>query len=274
MTIDRRRKSLAFLGITCLTTLLIAIALPRLEFQAGIPLPGWQDQSKALPVEPVVLPPISVNIFFRAVVGVILVMVFSYCIYKVIKGADWKEILRSLRFSAILGLLLQVVIVIMFALAHLPVTDLPAVPAVPPRAVAVNGPALGPLPPVLFWLVWIGLGLVVALMVVWIIHWLGRRKRNRDPLSMEAERAMQALKSGENFKNVIVRCYQEMSQILQREQGVKLEVTMTAHEFERLLEARGIPHTPIDQLTHGFSRRPATDTGRPPQTMKRKRLTA
>jgi hypothetical protein len=252
MTNDRRRKSLAFLGISLLTTLFIAAGLPRLEFQAGIPLPGWENQSETLLPEPVTLPLISINIYFRAVLGVILVLVLSYCTYKVIRGADWKEILRSLRFSAILGLLLQVVIVIMFALAHLPVTDLPAVPAVPPQAVAVNGPVLEPLPPVLIWLVWIGLGLVLALMVVWITHWLRGRKRNRDPLSMEAERALQALKSGESFKNVIVRCYQEMSQVLQREQGLKLEAAMTAHEFERLLEARGIPHTPIDQLTRLF----------------------
>ena len=252
MTNERRCKSLALVGITLLTALLIAAALPRLEFQAGIPLPGWGNQSKGPPLESVVLPTISVNIFIRAILGVILVLVFSISLYKVSRGADWKEILSSVRFSAFLGLLLLVAIVILFSLAHLPVTDLPAVAAVPPQAVAANGLALGPLPPVLIWLVWIGLCLVASLMVIWIIRWQGRRKRNRDALSMEAERALQALKSGKSFKNVILGCYQEMSQILQREQGLQLEVTMTAHEFERLLVGRGIPQIPIDQLTRLF----------------------
>ena len=96
---------------------------------------------------------------------------------------------------------------------------------------------------------WIGLGLGMVLLLVRIFLWQSRRNRKGDPLSLQAELALRALESGESFKNVIVRCYTEMSLILQREQGLALEETMTAQEFERLLIARGIPHPPIDQLT-------------------------
>ena len=89
----------------------------------------------------------------------------------------------------------------------------------------------------------------MVLLLVRIFLWQSRRNRKGDPLSLQAELALRALESGESFKNVIVRCYTEMSLILQREQGLALEETMTAQEFERLLIARGIPHPPIDQLT-------------------------
>jgi hypothetical protein len=43
-----------------------------------------------------------------------------------------------------------------------------------------------------------------------------------------------------------------MSLALKKEQGIELEETMTAREFERLLEARGIPPVPVHQLTQLF----------------------
>jgi len=61
-----------------------------------------------------------------------------------------------------------------------------------------------------------------------------------------------ALKKGLDFKNVIVQCYQQMSAALQKEQGIELEDTMTAREFEHLLEAKGLPRDPVHQLTQLF----------------------
>jgi len=253
MTNDRKSKSLTLLGLTLVAAGLIATGLPRLELQPGIPLPEWESRSEALPIESTALPPISVNTFVLAILGIILGAALLYCGYQVIKGASWKEILSSFRFIGILGLVVSAMIVILFAITHLHITTAPkSAPEIPPEILSLKGPKLGPLPPGLIWLVWTGLGLVIALLVIWIIRWQGQRKRNRDPLSAKAEQALQALKSGESFKNVIVRCYREMSLVLQREQGVELEQTMTAQEFERLLEARGIPHTPIDQLTRLF----------------------
>jgi hypothetical protein len=252
MTSDKRLKSLISLGLTLLATILIAATLPRLELQPGIPLPAWESQTQALPTETEMFPLISVNTFIRALLGILLASAFLYSLYKVIRGASWKEVLRSFRYVAILGLVILVVSVILFALLHLPVTTLPSVPEILPPALAIKGPKLAPLPPSLIWLVWIGLGLVTGLLIVWILRWQGQRRRSQDALAWEAERALQALKSGEGFKNVIVRCYREMGLVLQRERGIELEQSMTAQEFECLLEARGIPHAPIDQLTRLF----------------------
>jgi len=43
-----------------------------------------------------------------------------------------------------------------------------------------------------------------------------------------------------------------MSAALQKEQGIELENSMTAREFERLLEAKGLPRDPVHQLTQLF----------------------
>jgi hypothetical protein len=252
MTTDGKRMSLIYLGLASIAIFLIAAALPRLEFHPGIPLPGWENRSDAPQMESMVLPPISVNTFVRAILGILLLSALAYSGYKVIRGASWKEILSSSRFIAALVLLFLVVIGILFVVVNLSITDLPSAPEILPPTLAIQGEQLGPLPPGLIWLVWIGLGLVITLLVFRIIRWQIQRGRSSDPLILEAERALQALKSGEIFKNVIVRCYREMSLVLKREQGIELEETMTAQEFERLLLARGIPHTPIDQLTRLF----------------------
>ena len=63
---------------------------------------------------------------------------------------------------------------------------------------------------------------------------------------------MHALQRGLDLKNVIVDCYRQMSWALQREQGIELNETMTAREFEELLNVRGFPNAPVHQLTQLF----------------------
>jgi hypothetical protein len=71
-------------------------------------------------------------------------------------------------------------------------------------------------------------------------------------VGLEAEKAWQALKTGSDLKNVIVKCYLQMSMALEQEQGIERQDFMTTGEFEKLLQAAGIPHEPIHQLTRLF----------------------
>jgi lysylphosphatidylglycerol synthetase-like protein (DUF2156 family) len=247
-----KTKSLIFLGLTLLAVILIAVGLPGLELLPGVPLPDWEAGSAAVPLGSNPLPRLSVNTFAMAVLGFFLGSTLLYLGYRLIQGASWKQMFSSFRFAAVLVLVVSVVIFLLFAVGRVHLTPADAALEIPQVALPRNGPPLGSLSSLLIWLAWVGLALVIALLVVWIVLWQSRRRRNSDPLSAQVERALQALKSGESFKNVIVRCYTELSLVLQREQGLGLEETMTAQEFKRLLEARGIPHTPIDQLTRLF----------------------
>ena len=58
--------------------------------------------------------------------------------------------------------------------------------------------------------------------------------------------------TGLDLKDVIVKCYRQMSLALEKEQGIERKDFMTTREFENLLEAAGIPHDPIHQLTQLF----------------------
>ncbi len=120
------------------------------------------------------------------------------------------------------------------------------------RILKPEGPPLGSPPAILIWLVWIGLGVMIIMLGIWASNRRTQNLRAGDPVEIEAERAMQALKKGQDFKNVIVQCYRQMSAALQKEQGIELEDTMTAREFEHLLEAKGLPRDPVHQLTQLF----------------------
>jgi len=93
---------------------------------------------------------------------------------------------------------------------------------------------------------------ICILIGFWIFSPSSRRPLTIDLVGLEAEKAWQALKTGLDLKGVIVHCYRQMSLALEREQGIEREEWMTTREFENLLEAEGIPHDPIHQLTQLF----------------------
>lgn len=249
MTDNLKRKTLAFLLLTVIVTVLIAAALPQLELKPGIPLPFLEGSQGALPSDQTPNVSISIGTFLKAVLESILVLVIAYGGYKLLKGVPWKEILIPSLFIATLALL---ALSILFSLLNVHINFEPLAPEILPPAVNIKGPPLGPLPPGLIWLVWGGFAAGIVLLGIWLIHWPTKQTRPGDPLELEAERAMNALRSGSDLKDVIVRCYLQMSQALKKEQRIELEETMTAREFERLLEARGFPHPPVHQLTQLF----------------------
>jgi hypothetical protein len=249
MNATGKRMILFYLLAAAIAVVLIAAGLPRLVFKPGIPLPGLEGGLGALPDEPNPFIAISINTFFMAVLGLILALIVVYGAYKMILGAPWKEILRASLFIVVLTLGLMAVIM---ALSRVHVTtELPQVEHLPPP-LRVSGPPLGPMPPFLIWLVWIFLAGVVVLLGVWLYAWRSRSSQPGDRLGWEAEQALLALNGGQDLGNVILRCYRQMSLVLQSEQGIEREEAMTAREFERLLEARGVPNPPVHQLTRLF----------------------
>jgi hypothetical protein len=79
-------------------------------------------------------------------------------------------------------------------------------------------------------------------------------KTIEDELLQEAEEAVNALKAGADLRNVILRCYFQMTHLLQEEQGIERDHTMTVQEFERWLENLGFPSIPLIQLTSLFEK--------------------
>jgi hypothetical protein len=245
VTRETKRNALLLLALVIVTTFLIGSGLPRLRFEPGLPLPSLENSAVvASPAE--ALPSVAVPIptFLLVLFVTLLVAYLSVQLVRLIRGVHWRDIL-----STVLSFLLSAVI--LFGLVFMILLLLPRSEA-PPAALPVPEPTpvlrspLGPVPPLLLWLVGIGLFLAVVLVGYVIL-------RTRPSSSLElwelAEQARDDLLAGADLKDVILRCYQRMSRTLQEDQGIEREAAMTVGEFEDLLAARGFPQDPVHQLT-------------------------
>jgi hypothetical protein len=249
MSDNLKRKTLAFLLGIVLFTVLLAAALPQLNLSSGIPLPFMQGQSGTPLPGQYPQPTITVSTFLKAVLESIVVLILGYVLYKARKGLPSKQILLP---ALEVGILTLLALYVLFAMIGVHIDLNSQTQETLPPAVNIIVPPLGPPPPGLLWLVWGGLAVLVILLGIWLIRWRSNSHLQAGSLELEAQQALQALQSGLNVKDVILRCYVQMSRVLKKEQKLELKETMTAREFERLLAARGFPAATVHQLTGLF----------------------
>jgi len=253
--VTRSTKNISLLALSgvLVAVVLLGGSLSGLELNTGAPVPGAGGQVN-LPQSPGSTSPVpaaSIPVLqgFLALIFLFLFLNFSF---RLLLLANRKLILRAAVFSA-LALLLLVI------LPRTPVGQSGMIPVDDSAAVSSTSPsyrvtALGQPPQFLQWIVagCAGLGLAI----------LAYRALRSDPAPQGAENAVleeavlavQALKAGEAPKNVILRCYLEMSQSLQENRGIKRDQVMTTGEFEHLLGVRGFPPAPVHQLTDLFEK--------------------
>jgi uncharacterized membrane protein YedE/YeeE len=244
-----KRRALLFLGLVIVTTLLIGIALPRLTFQPGMPLPAVSDGEMTL-TSPAgdSLVGMPVNTFLLILFLVLLCARLAFLAYRLLRDTNWREAFAM--FGRFVLIVLIVTGLLYAFLMLLPASEesLPGPP--PPAASPAVGPPLGPTPRVVIWLVAAGLLVGSVLLGVALL-----REKHRSTLAtwqFEAEQARLDLLAGADLREVIVRCYRRMSEALQEEQHIVREVFMTTGEFERLLTSKGVPREPVHQLTKLF----------------------
>jgi hypothetical protein len=251
MTGSTKRKALFLVALIMLITMVIAASLPQLELQPGMPLPEVNHgQVVAAPAaEEPPFPVISINKFALILAILLFTGAVLYWTYQLLRGATWKSASESLRFilivAAILFGFLFMIMLLPRSSSNLP-AELP-----PPIPEPVITSPLGSVPIPLLWLVGIGLFALIVLVGVWIFP-SSRSARPIDLVGLEAEKARRALSTGSDLKDVIITCYREMSLALKKGRGIEREASMTTGEFETSLEAAGIPHEPIHQLTGLF----------------------
>lgn len=97
--------------------------------------------------------------------------------------------------------------------------------------------------------------LILALAAaVWLL-WMRLRPKQDDTqgrLAEEAERALAALEAGGDVRDVVLRCYVQMSQVLKESRHVERRKAMTPREFEQYLAAAGLQDEHIQRLTRLF----------------------
>lgn len=250
MTGNVKHNTLILLGLVMIVTMLIAASLPQLELQPGMPLPILENDQVVIPaVEAEPSESISINKFIIVYVLLLVAGSMLYMMYKLLRGAEWKY-LTALTWPVLLtGLIVGgFALLSMLFKSENSAMELPVVSTPEPL---VRSP-LGSPPPLLLWLIGMGLLITSILIGIWMFGSRASQATIMDILGLEAEKAWQELKTGLGLRDVIIKCYRQMSLALQKEQGLEREDFMTTREFENLLEAAGVPHDPVHQLTQLF----------------------
>ncbi len=269
MTADVKRTTLAFLLLAALALALFASALPQLELKPGVPLPQWESGGSGLTIDAPAAPKVSTNSLVIAILLTVGGLLLTLGLVRLMQGLNWREILQEiLKFSLVIACVGLLALAPFFLLGHGLVAE-PPEPALPSVAPGISGPPLGAPPTTLLWIVWLGLGAVFAFLAIWLVRWSAHRTPSQDAVKLEAERAVEALRTGLDWRSVIIRCYEQMSRAMRKEQGITLEETMTAREFESLLAARGIPKDPVHELTLLFELARYADRAPGPESERR-----
>jgi hypothetical protein len=259
MTDRNRRLALAFSALTIVALLLLATGLGGLELQPGRPFHGrfttadegdmGTGQMRS-PLDDLLL----------VLLGFLLAILVPVAAYYVFRAAD-----RSRRWLYLLALLVGMAGFYLATRAQPTQEPLPPVTEVAPEMLPEEGALSGPgipevelevQPPA--WLSWLAAALLALLAAGLVIGtaWLfWDRARPQGPLPQLAEQARTALAeldAGADVRDVVMRCYLEMSRILEHERGLSRGEAMTPREFALALRNAGLPHEPVARLTHLF----------------------
>lgn len=118
-----------------------------------------------------------------------------------------------------------------------------------------NTPMSLPKPP--GWLVFV-ISIIVSVLIIYIGFFLWYRfKPKPSPLTQMAEevkKTIEDLRTGTDIKEGVLRCYSDMSRVINEQRGIKRKQAMTVREFEVRLEKAGLPLSHIERLTRLFEK--------------------
>jgi hypothetical protein len=106
------------------------------------------------------------------------------------------------------------------------------------------------------WLVW-GIAGLLGLGVAGFAAFILLKRKPKGPgspvkqLGDEAEDALNRLNAGEDYEDVIIRCYAQMSKLV-ADLGVSRSPAVTPHEFIAALTSFGLPEAAVETLTRLF----------------------
>ena len=105
------------------------------------------------------------------------------------------------------------------------------------------------------WFLWLAeafllLTIVVGIYFLW--RYLRPRRKEEAVVTKYVQKALSELDSGKAFEDVVIACYNEMCQELQKKRQVRRQGYMTPREFENYLAEEGISDEHIRQLTRLF----------------------
>ena len=232
---------------------LLAGSLSNLKLQAGAPFPGSSTSgstvtSSALQGAQNYGFPILRGIFALLFLGLILSVPI-----RMIAFLRLKRLLQLVIAAVILFVLIMVLPPTLPGQPSLSPSDSSAA-AIRPAAEYLTSP-LGRPPEGLVWSVLAVVVMGILGLIIWTLIQPAVPGDDSDRLQQEAENSLSELMQGRgDFKNVILRCYSQMTEVLRQDKAIERDGYMTAREFEQWLESKGIPPEPAQNLTDLFER--------------------
>jgi len=248
-----RQKSLIFLMLTIIGMLLLAASLHDLHFQPGMPIPGAENSQVPDKLEN---ESIKSVIEFQPVLQLPLALIFIWImivfVFSLIKKFNLKKNLKLAGVSLIVLCLFLFLNQIKITTPASSTGDSQGMEI--PDSLYYDLAPIGDPPKVIFWFVIISLICVTAFLVIWLLIHPQHQSQKENLISNETNKALKAIESGCDLRNVIINCYMQMLRITEEEQGIERLNSMTPREFEQILTAKGIPYASIHQLTDLFEK--------------------
>lgn len=251
-----RRRILFYLTLVFIGTFILAASLSTMQLQPGTPIPGADSTQNTGGDEIVTgLPKINT----RQLLQIPLVLIFAALVIATIISLVKKIKVKHIHLLAS-GLLL---VLCLFLLLNQIEFAPPAISSGESQSIVTTPSAsfdiapIGEPPEFLFQIVviiaFVGFAVIFSLLLSQIIR-RAQQAQKSDLLAEEAGQALKDIQDGKDLGNVIIRCYLQMEKIIQDEQGIEREESLTPREFERLLSAKGIAPLHIHQLTRLFEK--------------------
>ena len=254
MSQEMKHTSLRFLVGALISLVLLSGSLSNLELHPGTPFPGVNSQNIVPQATPQQIQTYSSGAL-PELFGLILLLLIIYVLIRLITFVNLKWLLPWL-FRFILALAAFFVLLLILSSLNLGPTGAPEwmLEIVPSPSIGISTSPLGRPPSALIWFVTIGFTLGIGLLIIRFFTKQMQVSKLEDPLVQQAKNAMKALQAGGDFRNVIVDCYLQMTNVLQEECGIERSHQMTAREFQDWLEFKGLPRIPMQNLTNLFEK--------------------
>jgi hypothetical protein len=252
---DQQKKFWAtgFLILTILVVIFLASGISEVEFQPGT-LISQEDESSNL--GPLRLPELNTPIWFYLLMFAIWVILPVSIILFVKYPEVRKRTLQGLGYVAIYGFIL-------FLLTRKTQED-PELEQIEEelvdttiietqREAAEFLSTVAEADPNLDLILDIAIFILVAVLVWYVYQRYFRKKASTsDQIKLEVEEAINNIEAGGDLRNVIIRCYADMSKILDEKRDIQRQHAMTPREFESELQGIGLPQNSIKRLTRLF----------------------
>lgn len=242
-----RRTTGILLLVSLATALLLAPALGEVQLGPGSPFPGVSGASSASDLASTVprLAAAETLPAFRGLLAITLVVLAILLISRLVSLVSPTRLLG-------LG---AAIIIILLLLISLPRIPSGGAIALPPESAAPRVPSeeyttspLGTPPPSFLWIS--GLFVLAAGAAALIVALRPRPApmSAADGIATEANRALEEIDAGADSTSVIVRCYLQLTRLIQQERGLSRHRGLTVREFEASLEILGLPGAPLLRL--------------------------